>query len=352
MIPINDVLPIVFHPLRCPKQMIISLDIKRDAIAALLCLLALFSVEQDVFGISSEFNPDRQDVWAVAFSPDDRYVVATADGYGYLVVWHTESCVLYSLLNPLPINANFGGNDVIGIAWNLAKSAEFATAMRDGSIRQYEFSLAGKEKVSEKATFIGVNPAIHPYTPGMRTVAFSPDGTLLAAAGHGPFIYVWRTSESSKPLHVLDANAYAINSISFGKDNSTLISAEMMEATHGTIRVWDLAQEKEVRAIKTPGPVMNAAVSPNKNYVAVNVALSIRLDHPQENETVLYDFTTGNEIRRFRIDASVWSLAFSPDGNFRPRELSTPEPRATIAFVFSTLSGSKKLGRRAFPSHT
>ena len=97
-----------------------------------------------------------------------------------------------------------------------------------------------------------------------------------------------------------------INTVAFGRDNSTLISAGLDE----TIRFWDVDRETEVRAIKNPGPVFNAAVSPNSRYVAAS----------SYTQTVVYGFDTGEEARRFTIKepprgpaSFIWSLTFSPD---------------------------------------
>ena len=273
----------------------------RATIVSLICFLALYSIESKVFADSVQIYPDRQLVWGVAFSLDDRYVIATSQD-GAVLMWDLESCGLQSLAVPFPVGENLGARTITGIAVSPTKF-EFATAMRDGSVRLWgrlPYHVDSKD-IEEKAVYSGP-----PSNKGMRSVAFSPDGTLLAAAGHDPAIYVWRTDGAGAPLHILRGHTAQINTVAFGRDNSTLISAGLDE----TVRFWDVDHETEVRAIKTPGPVFNAAVSPNSRYVA---ASSYYL-------TVVYDFDTGKEVRRYTIKepprgpaSFIWSLTFSPN---------------------------------------
>lgn len=179
--------------------------------------------------------------------------------------------------------------------------------MRDGSVRllTLQSNVTGKLEIVEKAilkTGTVSSSEIKPF--GLRTVAFSPDGTLVAAAGHGSAVYVWNI-EHSNPRYILNAGADVdtINTVTFGPDGSTLVSAGM----DGIINFYDLRQGIEARRITTRGPILNAAVSSDKRYLVTSSL-------PDEEATV-YDFQTGEELRRFSggPQQSVWSMAISSD---------------------------------------
>lgn len=189
-----------------------------------------------------------------------------------------------------------------GLAWRPNRQ-EFATAMRDGTVRLWSLHQDLRGAIEEGTYTTMTSPSDTKGTYGLRTVAFSPDGSWLAAAGHGPTIYVWRTEEAGPPLHILNGQAETINTVGFGRDHSTLWSA----GSDGMIHFYDLRQGTKVRTIKTQGLILNAAVSSDRRYIA---ATSI-----PKQEATLYDFETGEEVRRLSIPPQdfVWALAFSPD---------------------------------------
>ena len=283
----------------------------------LLCSLTLPSNTPYALADSIEVYPDDlQVVWGVSFSPDDQYVVATFQE-GVVLIWERESCRLKSLFQPLPINNQ--RRIITGIAWSPTQQ-QFATAMYEGSVRLWQLQastgwtlqkeMVYTRSVSKERSRRG-SPEAERWgdSPGFRSVAFSPDGTLLAAAGHGPFIYVWKTNGEDAPIHILNGQAETIHTVTFGRDNSTVLSA----GDDGVVRFWDLDHEKEIRTIQTVGPVINLAISPDKHYLAAS-------SYGENQRTVIYDFDTGKEIRQFTIASPsrkmpsvIWSQAFSPN---------------------------------------
>src|SRR5690242_12402547 len=105
-------------------------------ILSLFCVLSLHSIEQIDFADYGVILPDSLIVWGVAFSLDDRYVVATTQE-GVALMWDRESCGLRSLIVPVPVSDIFGRHRMTGIAWSPTKS-EFATAMQDGSVHLWK----------------------------------------------------------------------------------------------------------------------------------------------------------------------------------------------------------------------
>jgi len=194
----------------------------------------------------------------------------------------------------------------------IAHTGEKILHMRDGSVRLWQMEQEAGRTIIEKAVYSRDPSKDGSNLLGMRSVAFSPDGNLLAAAGHGPSIYVWKTDGASAPLHVLNGQAEIINTVAFGRDSSTLITA----GDDGVVRFWDLDHKIEVRTIKTPKPVIRAAVSSDLRYLAVSSGAGF----DELTETFVYDFSTGKVVRRFAIKHNqgdvIWSHAFSPDNRF------------------------------------
>ncbi|MEN3335852.1 MAG: hypothetical protein V7641_5217 [Blastocatellia bacterium] len=74
------------------------------------------------------------------------------------------------------------------------------------------------------------------------SVAFSPNGQLLASGGHGSSIRLWDV-RAKKELKTLSGQFFDIvSSVAFSPDGKTLASGY----ESGTIRLWDIASGKEL----------------------------------------------------------------------------------------------------------
>jgi WD40 repeat protein len=153
-----------------------------------------------------------------------------------------------------------------------------------------------------------------------RTVAWSPDGRLLAAGGSGNTITLWDAT-TGRELHVLKGHAQVVQSITFSPDSKTLVSG----SSDKTVRLWDVGKGTEVRALSLPGPPTGA--KPSRGIPGQVFAVAFSPDGKtlaggggdgvsEAGELVLWDAGTG-QLQRRLLGADVqqvWSVAFSPDG--------------------------------------
>jgi WD40 repeat protein len=72
---------------------------------------------------------------------------------------------------------------------------------------------------------------------GVRALAFSPDGTLLAIAGEDGTAVLWGVNEA-RELGSVRANERGLQSIAFSNDGRVLATG----GTDGYVRLWDVAQ--------------------------------------------------------------------------------------------------------------
>jgi WD40 repeat protein len=142
--------------------------------------------------------------------------------------------------------------------------------------------------------------------PGFGTsVAFSPNGRVLAGVGFEPVICLWDvTSESSKPSAVVNVPMDRARQAVFSPDGKSLAVSTDRD---GAILVWDLVAQQPRTTLHLASPVIKMAFSPDSRWLA---AAETRNDW----SIVLFEIRTGVERTLLANGPGpVSSLTFSPD---------------------------------------
>ncbi len=139
-----------------------------------------------------------------------------------------------------------------------------------------------------------------------RCVAFSPDGQTLALGCDDGSIRLWDSS-MVRERNRLPGHGGVVRSLSFSPDGRTLVSS----GQDRQILLWDPVRCQRIRSLGTAGgnPVQIVAYSPDGKDLAVGESSGNEVD------VTLIDPATGEvRMRLAGHKAGVFAMAFSPDG--------------------------------------
>ncbi|HET9173214.1 MAG TPA: TIR domain-containing protein [Actinospica sp.] len=210
-----------------------------------------------------ELYVETKRVWAISFCPPDGDIIATANDDNTVKLWFRPTNRLIH---------TFAEHD--GRVRSLDFSPDgttLATACEDGKIRLWDVSsgrlldVSGLYEHSRRAYAVdwslngellasaGLDGAAQLWNPrtqkaelipaaaggsALRTCALHPDGSILAVAGTGTDIHIWRvgTDREAKRAATLRGHTGVVNRLSFSRDGRLLASA----ADDGNIRLWTI----------------------------------------------------------------------------------------------------------------
>jgi WD40 repeat protein len=135
----------------------------------------------------------------------------------------------------------------------------------------------------------------------VNSVAFGPDSRLLASAGADKTIRLWDI-ERGEQIHCLEGHQEEIDGVTFSPCGRLLASASHDK----TVRLWDLTTMREHCTMEISEWARCVAFSPDSTLLASG---------GDDNLVWLWDTTSGRQLWRLQgHNGTVRSVAFSPDG--------------------------------------
>jgi hypothetical protein len=164
----------------------------------------------------------------------------------------------------------------------ISPSATVVHQMRHGAVSQV------------LGAFTGRDPSGIIYT-----VAFSPDGRLLASASSDSRIRLWNPATGTQ-IRQIKAHSQKVYSVAFSPDGQVLAAGD-----NTAVRLWNPATGEEIDAFRHGGIISSVAFSPDAQVLA---------SAGDSAKVLLWNTITGQQIASFEGDEEVTCARFSPDG--------------------------------------
>ena len=220
----------------------------------------------------------RGHVFAIAFSPDGRYL-ATASEDGSAGVWDTVSGEQASCL------AHNG--EVYAVTFS-PDGRYLATASWDGT--------AGIWEVGSGHRRFSLN-----HEGMVRGVAFSPDGRYLATASWDGTAGIWEVGSGHRLARL--KHKHDVHTVVFSHSGRLLVTA----SRDGTAKVWETNRWREIAQMSHKENVCAAVFSPDGRYVATASS---------DKTAGVWEAANGHPVTTMTHGSIVWAVAFSPDGRY------------------------------------
>ena len=226
------------------------------------------------------------DIWSLAFSPDGS-MLAAGTFRGWITLWDVASRERTGTL---------AGHT--GWTRALAFSPDGALLISGA------FSDEDKMKVWDVATgeLAGV---LKGHTASIHQLLFSPDGSILASASYDYSIGLWDVAARKARYKLVRPGGRGINSIAFSPDGRVLAATAGAE---GLIALWDVATRNNIADL----PMVH---SPTVNVLTFSPDGEVLASGGPEGTVILRNAATGKVYERLPHTGSISSLAYWHDGS-------------------------------------
>ncbi len=243
-------------------------------------------------------------IYDLAFSADNE-MLAVAQGENGVTLWDL-ACGRFLCRLPFPVSARAvafsptGRRLAVSGLYKHVKIWDLSDIKTCRELGMIEVPITGKNIVVD-------------------VLAFSPDGTRLAASGSGVLerdigpVFIWEVSdriEETRPARICGGDMRQTTSLAFSPDGRTLASC----GSEGLAKLWDVTSGRQIGQLAGHNAfVMKINYSPDGKYLG-----TASFDRTAR----IWDATDGKELLSYRLPDVALGAFFTPDGQ---RVIVVPE---------------------------
>jgi len=260
---------------------------------------------------------------AVAFSHDGQFVATgggNAEKDNIVILWSAatgkvvrslEGQASYLSATRFSPDGRFvltGNGDKVGHLWDLSTGQEVQRFVGHTElVRAVAFSPDGTSVLTGSGEYWGQDftARLWDITTGreirrfdghmkpVEDVAFSPDGSMIATASSDSTVRLW-SAATGKVVRQFEGDPAGMYTVAFSRDGHALLAGGF-----NSTYMWRVETGEVMRRLESG---LHASLSPDGRYVLTG--------------NILWDVSTGREVRRFGTDDELGTTAaaFSPDG--------------------------------------
>jgi len=251
------------------------------------------------------------------FSPDGKYVISSGFMEENTRVWEAMTGNIIADLKHNGAVTSFAfspdgtyvvSGDTSGTThvWETMTGKEVASTKHDGGVLSATFSPDGKYVVSTGSDHIvRMSEALTgkelAHITGVNSAWLGPEDRYLLTLSDGHILQMWDAVGVKGNIRLIHGAQMVL--VAFSPDGKYVISNGGLWGDN-TARVWDMGSGKEIAAVPSYSPY--AAFSPDGKYILSSDGSDVHV----------WEALTGKDIAHITQDTRVWAMAFSPDGKF------------------------------------